>query len=81
MRKVIVTKIENIRKTQIVRYEVNIPKNIIDLDQYINECLENDDLDLGKVVSEKTLEGDTMENDISKIEVFYGKDNVKVYEH
>lgn len=77
MLKVIVTKIENVRKTQVVKYEVNVPKNVGDLDKYLKERLENGDLDLGKVISEETLEGETLEDDVSKIEVFYGN-NMRV---
>lgn len=79
MPKVIATKIENIRKTQIVKYQVNIPKDVINLDKYISECLKNDNLNLGKVVSEETIEGDILENDISKIEIFLGKNNIRVF--
>lgn len=77
MLKMIVTRIENTRKTEAVKYEVVVPKQINDFTTYIDECLENDDItEKGRVLSVETLEGEMLEDEVSAIEFFRGKKRI-----
>ena len=65
MRKYIVTTLETMYKTEEIKYEINIPNHISNIEEYIGELLHNNELE--KIKSVKTISGEIIDQEITSI--------------